>query len=433
MNTTFNLELNRKPGRNGLYEIFLRITQNRNHKRIKLGVPIPDTNQWGSVVKDKKGKKRKEVKFGKWINSKNKECKTLNKKLEDKYNEAKNRFYELEAKKQSTSLQSIKAKINNPETSHSFFAFAKNQLDLLSNSKEKSYSFEKHFRSVIFKGQKSKTNNNLQGYAESKGFNDLLFSDITLGFLREYESFLSGQGNRTNTIHKKMGFIKALYNEAIKQRLINPQDSPFISYEIKKKPVSKDKLSLEEIQKIEELQLPEGTLIWHSRNMFLFSFYQAGMRASDCIKLTWGNVIEGRLIYYMDKNEKPLNLKIMPKAEEILNLYRRPEANPKDYIFPLLDNRKDFSDRVFLFNQVSSKNALINKYLRKIADKAEIKKKLSFHIARHSFASIAKNEKKLSTEMISELLNHSSLAITKAYLQGFGNEDMDKSLESVTG
>jgi site-specific recombinase XerD len=421
MNTTFNLELNGKAGQNGLHEVFLRITQNRKHKRLKLGISV------------KKADFNRKAKHGKWIRQKNSDYASINAKLRNKYDEAIKNFNELEKKKQSLSLHSIKQKIVNPETSHSFFAFAKNQLNLLSTSKQKSYSFEKHFRSVIFKGEKSKNQNNLQSYAESKGFDDLLFSDITYGFLKDYESFLSGQGNKTNTIHKKMGFFKALYKEAIKRDLIKPEDYPFLKYDIKKTPVSKDKLTQEEISKIEKLQLPEGSLICNSRNMFLFSFYQAGIRASDCIKLTWGNVIEGRLIYCMDKNEKPLNLKIMPKAEEILNLYRWPGARAKDYIFPLLDSRKDFSDRIFLFNQVSSKNALINKNLRKIAKQAGIEKKVSFHISRHSFASIAKNEKKLSTEMISELLNHSSVSTTKAYLKGFPNDDLDNSLESVTG
>ena len=421
MNTTFNLELSGRSGRNGLREIFLRITQKRKHKRIKLGISV------------KKAEFNNKTKTGAWIRQSNPDYSSLNKQLYSKIKEAKANFNDLEEKKQSLSLHSIKQKIVNPETSHSFFAFAIKQLNLLSISKQKSYSFEKHFRSVLFKGERSKNQNNLQSYAESKGCVDLLFSDITYGFLREYESFLSGQGNKANTIHKKMGFIKALFNEAKKEKLIKPQDSPFIEYEIKKTKVSKDKLTQEEINKIEELQLPEGSLIWNSRNMFLFSFYQAGIRASDCIKMTWGNVIEGRLIYYMDKNNQPLNLKIMPKAEEILKLYRRPGVKAKDYIFPLLDSRKDFSDRVFLFNQVSSKNAFINKNLRKIAEKAWIENKVSFHISRHSFASIAKNEKKLSTEMISELLNHSNISITKAYLKGFENADLDNSLESVTG
>ncbi len=432
MNTTFNLELSGRPGQNGLYEVFLRITQNRKHKKIKLGISIPDKKQWGSVIKDKNGKKRREVKYGKWIRQSNPEYNSLNKQLESKFNEAKRNFNELEEKKQSLSLHSIKQKIVNPNASHSFFPFAESQLEYYKTSTKYSYSFVKHFNSIFF--------NKLKPFAESKGIPDLLFSDITLAFLKQYESFLStkppkGKGNSTNTIHKNMGFIKALINDAIEEGLIKPQDSPFLAYKLKKTKVSKDKLTQEEIQRIEALQLPEGTLIWHSRNMFLFSFYQAGIRASDCIKLTWGNVIEGRLIYYMDKNEKPLNLKLMPKAEEILNLYRRPGTGAKDYIFPLLDSRKDYSDRVFLFNQVSSKNALINKYLKKIAslETVKIEKNVSFHISRHSWANIAKNEKKLSTEMISELLNHSSMAITKAYLQGFGNADMDNSLESVTG
>lgn len=420
MNTTFNLELNGKPGRNGLHEVFLRITQERKHKRIKLGISV------------KKAEFNKKTKTGAWIRQSNPDYSSLNKQLERKIKEAKANFNNLEEKKQSLSLHSIKQKIINPNTSHSFFKFAEDQLEYYKTSTKYSYSFVKHFNSIFF--------NKLKPFAESKGINDLLFSDLTLAFLKQYESFLAtkppkGKGNSTNTIHKNMGFIKALYNDAVEEGLVKPQDSPFLSYKLKKTKVSKDKLTQEEIEKIEKLQLPEGSLINHCRNMFLFSFYQAGIRASDCIKLTWGNVIEGRLIYCMDKNEKPLNLKIMPKAEEILNLYRRPGAGPKDYIFPLLDSRKDYSDRIFLFNQVSSKNALINKYLGKIANHNEVKieKKLSFHISRHSWASIAKNEKGLSTEMISELLNHSNITITKAYLQGFSNNDMDNSLESVTG
>ena len=418
LNTTFNIELNGRPAQNGLHEVFLRITQNRKHKRLKLGISV------------RKSEFNKNAKYGAWIRTSKPEYNFLNNQLKSKIKEAEKNFNELEEEKQSLSLHSIKQKIVNPNTSHSFFPYAERQLNYFSTSRKYSYSFVKHFRSIIF--------NKLKLYAESKGITDLLFSDITLDFLKQYESHLStkankGKGNKINTIHKNMGFIKALFNDAIEERLIRPQDSPFISYKIKKTKVNKDKLSQEEIQKIEELQLPEGTLISLSRNMFLFSFYQAGIRASDCIKLTWGNVIEGRLIYYMDKNDNPLNLKIVQKAEEILKLYRRPEIGAKDFIFPLLDSRKDYSDMVFLFNQVSSKNALINKNLRKIAEKAGIEKKLSFHVSRHTFASVAKNEKNVSIEMISELLNHSNISITKAYLQGFGNADMDNSLESVTG
>ena len=61
MNTTFNLELSGRKGRNGLYEVFLRITQEKKHKRLKLGISIPDINQWGKEVKNKKGKKKSSI------------------------------------------------------------------------------------------------------------------------------------------------------------------------------------------------------------------------------------------------------------------------------------------------------------------------------------------------------------------------------------
>lgn len=410
MNTTFNLELNGRASKDGTYEIYLRITQNRKHKRVKLGVSV------------KKSYFNKNAKEGKWIRTSNPEYAKLNDTLLEKYRKAENDYRDLEKKRESLSLDNIKNKIENPN-SGSFTEYAKRQFQYFSTSPKYSYSFIKHYKTIIY--------NKLPKFMEKKGMTDLLFSDITLSFLKEYESYLASLGNKINTIHKNMGFIHALINDAIEERLIKPEDSGFLSYKLKKTTVNKDKLTREEIHKIEELVLPDGILVSHARNMFLFSFYMAGIRASDCIKLRWRNVIEGRLIYYMDKNSKPVNLKMMPKAEEILSHYRKPETQLDDFIFPLLDNRKDYSDRVFLFNQVSSKNALINKNLKKIAEKLGLTKKVSFHIARHSFAAIAKNEIGISTDKISELLNHSSPSVTKTYLKGFENADLDNVLELI--
>ena len=68
MNTTFNLELNGKPGRNGLHEVFLRITQERKHKRIKLGISV------------KKADFNKKADYGKWIRQSNPEYASLKNK-----------------------------------------------------------------------------------------------------------------------------------------------------------------------------------------------------------------------------------------------------------------------------------------------------------------------------------------------------------------
>ena len=88
----------------------------------------------------------------------------------------------------------------------------------------------------------------------------------------------------------------------------------------------------------------------------------------------------------MDKNSKFRDIVLVPQALEILRHYFRPDAKPDDYIFPLLDNTAPYAKyvttadkktitpdmRKTLYAAVSAKNALINKYLKKIAEKTEI-------------------------------------------------------------
>ena len=102
MNTTFNLELNGKPGRNGLHEVFLRITQERKHKRIKLGISV------------KKADFNKKADYGKWIRQSNPEYASLNDDLKTEIKKAEDNFKDLKEKKQSISLTSIQHKIKNP-------------------------------------------------------------------------------------------------------------------------------------------------------------------------------------------------------------------------------------------------------------------------------------------------------------------------------
>ncbi|MDE6143764.1 MAG: hypothetical protein K2F94_06790 [Muribaculaceae bacterium] len=105
----------------------------------------------------------------------------------------------------------------------------------------------------------------------------------------------------------------------------------------------------------------------------------------------------------MGKNHKDRDLLLVDQALDILRYYHNDDVKPDDYIFSLLDNDAPFAkfvtqadkDRIRpelrhkMYQDISAKNALINKYLKKIAEKAEIEKPLSMHISRHSFAHIA--------------------------------------------
>lgn len=146
----------------------------------------------------------------------------------------------------------------------------------------------------------------------------------------------------------------------------------------------------------------------------------------------------------MDKNHKLKDLILVPQAIEILRHYHRENVKPTDYIFPLLSNDAEFAKyttladvdtmapelRAKMIQNISAKNALINKYLKKIAEKAEITKPLSMHISRHSFAHLAQ-EAGVESGAIKNILAHSSLATTEKYMGNFDTAKTDATLRSL--
>ena len=74
----------------------------------------------------------------------------------------------------------------------------------------------------------------------------------------------------------------------------------------------------------------------------------------------------------------------------------------------------------------------INKYLKKIATEAKIQKNVSFHIARHSFAKVAKDNK-VDNNHLKELLGHSNIKVTEGYMGSFETEATDNVMASIFG
>lgn len=146
----------------------------------------------------------------------------------------------------------------------------------------------------------------------------------------------------------------------------------------------------------------------------------------------------------MGKNHKERDLLLVEQAVEILRHYHCEDVKATDYIFPLLSNDAEYAEYVTqadkdrmkpelrhkMYQDVSSKNALINKYLKKIAEKAEIAKPLSMHISRHSFAHIAQ-EAGAESSAIKNILGHSNLATTERYMGSFDTSKTDETLRNV--
>ena len=253
--------------------------------------------------------------------------------------------------------------------------------------------------------------------------------------LRAYETFLIEKyNNAPSTVASNFRAIRAILYRAIREGLMQQAVNPFFQFKIKQGKAKRDKLNLSELQAIEALELEDGTLIWHVRNYFLFSFYCAGIRFGDLAKLKRENITRDgeaiRLSYQMSKTGTSKSIKLLPQAIAIFNHYNRDDtSSPHEYLFPIL-RKYDTSTPKKLLNAIATQNALVNKYLKKIAQQASITCKLSFHISRHSFADIAR-QKGWDVYMISKALGHSSIKVTENYLKGFDTDALDSHMDSL--
>ncbi|TRX61468.1 tyrosine-type recombinase/integrase [Fulvivirga sp. M361] len=167
-----------------------------------------------------------------------------------------------------------------------------------------------------------------------------------------------------------------------------------------------------------------------TRNIYLFSFYLAGVRVSDVLRMKWNQISDNRLVYKMGKNNKVDSLKLPSKVIEILNYYSRDKRAKDDFIFPEL-KKANIDDEKDVHAKIRTANKKFNYYLKQIASLAKIDKKVTMHISRHSFGNIAGD--KVSPQMLQKLYRHTSLTTTIGYQGNFVHKDTDEALETVIG
>lgn len=257
------------------------------------------------------------------------------------------------------------------------------------------------------------------------------FSDLSPQFAKDYERWMLKKGNKVNTIASNFKAINAALNKAVKLGLI--KYNPIKGYEIRTENTEKESLTYEEILSISEFEIPErfkGMI--KARDMFLFSFYTAGMRFSDICKLKWSNIEGTNLVYTMSKSRARAGSKrtipLAPKAMEILEKHR----NVGDvYIFPILYGLDKKSIEEIEHKMYIGNNA-VNRSLKKLGEQVGLDKKVTMHMAKHSFADFAvKND--VSVLMISKLLGHTKLSTTQHYLKDFYHKEESDEITRLFG
>ena len=428
-NTTFGFHLANHPNRFGYYTVMLRITRDRKTKRVKTELEVKKAD-WNQKAKNHQH-----------FRSTFDNAEVYNDMLDEILKKYKDTYKELK-EEGAASAENIIAKVKTGEVSESFLTYAKERTqDIYDLGGIRNW---KKYRGFC---------NKLEAFLKKSRKNDVCFAELTYQFMTKFDSFLHTIPNERNpeqklhpnTIQVNFNIFKTLVNNAIKAGLMKPENNPFLNFKCTGVKTEKEKLNTDELEKVKALDLEEGSLIWHCRNAFMFSFYCAGVRAGDLVQLRWCNITsEGRLNYQMGKNHKDRDLLLVTEALDILKLYYRNGMKPTDYIFPFLDSdttwfkyvTQEQKDRMpsdmkrKMFEAIGSKNALINKKLAQIAKLAGIEKRISFHISRHSFAKAAK-EKGLDNLEVKELLAHTNIATTQKYMGSFETKRTDEAMRKV--
>ena len=280
------------------------------------------------------------------------------------------------------SLELLKNALTTQENNSSFISFFRQEV---MNSSLKDSTKRNHLSTLML----------LQEFKKN-----ITFSDLTFELISSFEYFLQLKGYHTNTIAKHMKHLKRHVNIAINKEYIEIQKYAFRKYKIKTIENKHTHLVPEELERLENLILSGRYVkLQKSLDAFLFCCY-AGMRYSDFINLSSENFVdinqETWLIYKTVKTgtevRLPLYLLFSGKGIAILNKYR--------------DNLEDF------FHLRDNSN--VNKDLIIITRLAGLSKRISFHTARHTNATLLiYNGINITT--VQKLLGHKSVKTTQVY------------------
>lgn len=254
-------------------------------------------------------------------------------------------------------------------------------------------------------------------YSKLKAFRaDLSISDINYKFLKDFEVFLLGKGNKTNTVGENLIRVKVIVNEIVRSGYIEYHKNPFLNFKIEFERTEKKRICIDGIRKLECTDLPNPN--WEvARDMYVFSFYCAGIRFGDLCRLKKSMVKDGYLYYAMHKTSLKRRIKLMPVALRIAYKYEG------EFIFKTGVNwlQEDQS--------INCRNVLFNKWLRR-ACKISGVTELSYHTSRNSFADYAK-KKNIDIHTIKDLLGHSNVKTTEIYMKNFYEEETDQAFTQM--
>jgi integrase/recombinase XerD len=271
-------------------------------------------------------------------------------------------------------------------------------------------------KTYTFNPRKDKVETRMKEYL---GGNPLNFIDITPKWLKSFEAWLAKGKKSKSTIGIYVRNIRVLFNIAIKIHKVQVE-YPFNEHKPKTASGHKIALPAHQISLIANYETQHPQELFY-RDIFVFSFLGNGMNLSDIARLRYSNIVDGEIWFVREKtkekesHEDRLHVSLTKKMQSIIEKHGSKAIGYDSYIFPILKEEWDAKRKYAEIKQLTDQ---VNTYVDQIAKKVGIKERITSYVARHSWATIAKNSG-TSTEFISEALGHSSVIVTKRYLKSF--------------
>ena len=251
---------------------------------------------------------------------------------------------------------------------------------------------------------------------------DVNLDAIDSKLIEAYESYLRNSNLSPNTIAFYMKHLRAVYNRAVDDELITDK-KPFKRISTSTEKTTKRAIPLRTIKQLKTMDCSNDASKRFARDMFLFSFYTRGMSFVDIAYLQKKNLKGNTLFYRRKKTNRQLTIQWETCMQEIVKTYSADTCSP--YMFSIIKDPACNTIRQY-------RNALflINRHLKQIGKGLGLHQPLTMYCARHSWASIARNEG-IPLSVISEGMGHDSEKTTQIYLSSLKTEVIDKANRKI--
>lgn len=271
----------------------------------------------------------------------------------------------------------------------------------------------------------------LNSYMRFRDNKDIALKEIDAEEMQSYEAYLKNVVkvcNNTSSFYLRI--LRATYNKAVAKGL-TPQRNPFKDVYTGIATTKKRAIPIESVSQIKHLEATTELTQKEelARDTFLLCFYLRGISFIDLAHLRKSNLKDGFISYTRSKTGQRISIRWEKDMQDMVDKYQAETAS-SPYLFPFLTsdaNKKNGTvqdkrqDELRLYHNAETRIAY---HLKKLGAKMGVKGKLTLYVARHSWATTARDNN-VSISIISEALGHNSEATTQIYLRSIHSSEVD--------